>query len=119
MKKLLIFTLSLLLLTGASFATRAVDWTINHTTTEAEYLYCPSAGIFQDIGARTVNMVVTSTGTTDTFGIQYYQSNGASLLSTEVVTPKTAKTLLSPFFRLYVLTEAGGTHATAEVYILN
>jgi hypothetical protein len=122
MKKLLLVALVLVIaFSTVSFAAKAVDWNIVKTTTEAQSIYCPSSGIFKEVGATKVYLTLTTNSTVETYSVLFYQSNGTSLLSTESVTVGDSKTLLTPYFRLLATCGAEPLTArgTAEVYILN
>ena len=122
MKKFLLLVLALVVICStASLATKTIDWNIVKTTTEAQSIYCPSGGIFKEVGATKVYLALTTNSTVETYSILFYQSNGTNLLSTESVPVGASKTLLTPYFRLLATCgpEPVTARGTAEVYILN
>ena len=117
MKKGLLVLLLSILLVMPVFAAKAVDWNIGAIGTSAAY--CPSSGMFKEIGAKSLTITTTNCPTA-TFSVYFYNSTGTPVLSTETVSVNTSKTLLSPYFALGVIsTEAITGLASAEVYILN
>jgi hypothetical protein len=119
MKKLIALLLLLILGAGTVLAARTYDWNPRATTTEAQYLYCPSTGIFREVGASAVRFYIAEGSTLESYGIQYFQSNGTVEVKSNTVTPEIENALLSPFFRLYILTSTvdASVVGTGEVYI--
>lgn len=117
MKRIIVSILVLFALCVPSFAIKAVDWNIGAIGTSAAY--CPSSGIFKDVGARSVTVTTTNCATA-TLAIYFYNSTASPVLSSETITVNVPKTLLSPYFALGIIsTEAITGLASSEVYILN